>query len=150
MAPKTFTNPRPAHGGLPFTIEYQVNVAPAGEVEVWEDRTAEFVTVAEVAAGALLDFGVFASNHDPNVGGLNIPVAALHQWFQACLPDDQAERFTALMYDKQVALHVDTLGAIAVWLADEFASRPTKPSGSSPDGSGKRGTGQTAPAPSGA
>lgn len=149
--PRRFKNPRPDHAGIPFVIDYDVNTGTP-EDPVWEPREARFTTVSQVSGGALLDFGVWSN-------GRVVEATALLQWFSACLPDAEAARFTALMYDKAAAIDINVLGEVAKWLSDEFASRltradgdgrPSSPSASLPNGSTAHGPGQTAHAPSGA
>jgi hypothetical protein len=146
-APKQFVSPRADKGPFPFTISYEQLVKPDATeanpepVAEWVTKTEEFTTVAMPSAGALLDFGRW-------IGSETIPVEALTGWFDACLPDTEYMRFLGLIHDKDVALQIDVLGEVAMWLAEVFGDRPTLPSAPSPSGSPQPGTGPTAAAPS--
>lgn len=44
-------------------------------------------------------------------------------------PRDDVTRFMALMYDKDRPIKVEVLGALVIWLAEQYTLRPTTPSG---------------------
>lgn len=146
-APKRFTNPDTGREPLQFEIAYRKLVKPEATeadpepVAEWVEEVETFTTVVMPSAGALLDFGRW-------IGSESIPVEALNGWFDACLPDVDHMRFLGLIHDKDVALDIDVLGEVAMWLSEAFGERPTLPSAPSPSGSPPAGTGPTGPAPS--
>lgn len=142
-APKRFVNPLTDREPLLFEIQYrQLVKPPPTEAEPeptaeWVDKLEGFTTVLMPSAGALLDFGRW-------IGATQIPVEALTDWFDACLPDVEFMRFQGLIRDKDVALDITVLGEVAMWLSEAFGDRPTSPSAQPPSGSATAGTGPTA------
>lgn len=146
MAPRRFTVPDQPRQAQQFAIDYRLRKPrPDGldpdAPDEWEDHSAEFTTVTMPSAGAQLDFAAY-------IGRTTIPVDALMDWFDACLPDPELARFHLLIHDKDVALPIETLGEVATWLSEVFGERPTQPPVPSPSGSGEPGSGPTVPAAS--
>lgn len=88
----------------------------------------EFKCLAEPPAGVLTDFIATAD------GTTAAQVSGLVTFIAGCLGDVDAEQFLLTIHDKDTVVPLDTLGAIAEWLAEEYTQRPTTPSSSSQPG----------------
>lgn len=88
----------------------------------------EFKCLPEPPAGVLTDLITSAD------GSPAVQAAGLIGFISGCMSDADAEQFLLTIHDKDTVVPLDTLGAIAGWLAEEYTSRPTTPSSSSQSG----------------
>ena len=79
----------------------------------------EFFCVPQVQGKLLLDLVSESSSDDP-VKSAGI----VTKFFNYVLEDESAERFNALLEDKNRIVSVDTLADITAWLVEEYTARP--------------------------
>lgn len=58
----------------------------------------------------------------------------IETFFSVVLYEESYARFNALVVDPERIVSVETLAEIAGWLTEQYASRPTQPSNTSPSG----------------
>lgn len=81
----------------------------------------EFLCVPQVQGKLLLDLVSESSSNDP-VKSAGI----VTKFFNYVLEDESAERFNALLEDKNRIVSVDTLADITAWLVEEYTARPNQ------------------------
>lgn len=98
----------------------------------------EFTCHPAIAGATLLDF---VKRADSDSGG--VAADAIVTFLEEALEDQERDRFKALILDPEQIVEVETLGEIAGWLVEQYATRPTKEPSRSSNGHKAAGTGST-------
>lgn len=84
-----------------------------------------FVCKSAVQGRALLKFGKETKDN---------PAEAVMNFFKLCMPEDEYDRFEALIESDDKIVDATTLGEIAGYLVSEYSTRPTGSGPSSTNG----------------
>jgi hypothetical protein len=90
----------------------------------------EFECYPEVQGKTLIDIMRVAAEGDEDTRGMLMAVSVL-EFFKRVMPEDQYERFSALMDDRERIVSMETLSEIMAWLMEEYSERPTMQSSDS-------------------
>jgi len=62
------------------------------------------------------------------------------QFIEACLPQDDLDRFRGLLESKDIIVDMKTVGDVFLWLVEVYTGRPTQPPATSSNGRSKTGS----------
>jgi hypothetical protein len=86
----------------------------------WVDETKKFRARPQIAGGLMLKM---ASVMDSSIAVQSIEL--LNMLNGAIWPEDK-KAFNDLIEDEEVAIPIDTLAEILIWLSEEYAEHPTQ------------------------
>lgn len=105
-----------------FTLEGETVGEDGSRGDPWEES---FTCVPIPPAGMLDDLSAMA--HIGADGTQVFSAPSLLKFMRGVLIDADVKRFEALVRSKTRVVELDALGAVVIWLSEEFTSRPTPP-----------------------